>query len=73
MTHRELSGRQPPLHRLGQFQKPQKIRDRRSLFADAARDFLLRQAELVVQLMVGVRLFDRVEVLALNVLDEGDL
>ena len=37
------------------------------------RDLFLREAELLVELVVGVRLFDRVQVFALDVLDERDL
>ena len=36
-------------------------------------DLLLRQPEVVVELVIRHRLFDRVEVLALDVLDERDL
>ena len=41
--------------------------------ADALRDALLGEPELVDQLAVGERLVDRVEVRALDVLDERDL
>ena len=49
------------------------VRDRRPRLADALRDVLLGEPELLDELAVGQRLVDRVEVGALHVLDEGDL
>ncbi len=73
MPHRELAGREKLLHAVGQLEQPQEVRHRRPLLADTLRDLLLRQSELFVELVIGVRLFDRVQVLTLDVLDERDL
>ena len=56
----------------GQLQQPDVVGDRRAVLADGVGDLLLRQVELVGEPPVGERLFDRVEVLALDVLDERD-
>src|SRR5438128_649096 len=73
MAHRELSGREQPFYRFGQFQQTKKVCDGRSLFSDAARNLLLRQTEIVMELVVCVGLFHRVEIFALDVLDERNL
>src|ERR1051326_3158086 len=73
VTHRQRSRREQLLHALRQLHQAQKVRDRRALFADLLRDLFLRQSEFFVQLVIGVRFFDRVEVLALDVLDEREL
>src|SRR5205823_13160399 len=39
----------------------------------AARNLLLGQAEIVMELVVGVGLFHRIQIFALDVFDEGDL
>ena len=52
-------------------QQPRRVRHRRAALADLQRNFLLRQLKLFRQLRVAVRLFNRVEVLALQVLNEG--
>ena len=54
-------------------EQPQGVRDRGAGLADTVADLLLRQAELVDELAVGERLLDRVEVGALDVLDERHL
>ncbi len=54
-------------------QQAERVRDGRAGLADALGDPLLRQAELVDELAVGERLVDRIEVRALDVLDERDL
>ena len=49
------------------------VRDRRSGPPDARRDLVLAEAELVDQLAVRFRGLERIEILALEVLDEGEL
>jgi hypothetical protein len=57
----------------GSFKSRRKIRDRRAILADGARDVLLLQVKFVGEPPVGEGLFNRVEVLALDVLDQGHL
>ena len=54
-------------------EQAERVRDGRARLADALGDVLLGEPELVDQLAVGQRLVDRVEVRALQVLDERDL
>ena len=56
-----------------QAQQAQRVRDRRALATHAPRDLLLRQVELVLQALEGLRLLERRQLLALDVLDEGQL
>ncbi len=57
----------------GQAQEAEGVRDRGAVAAHAARDLLLGEAELVLQPVEGLRLLDGVELLPLDVLDEGQL
>ena len=54
-------------------EQAERVRDGRSGAADARRDVVLAEPELVDQLAVGLGRLERVEVLALEVLDEGEL
>ena len=54
-------------------EEAQRVRDGRAGLADALGHLFLGEAELVDQLAVGMGLLDRIEVLALDVLDEGEL
>ena len=56
----------------GEVEQAQRVRDRRSGAADAGRDVLLAEPELLDELAVGVGRLERVEVLALEVLDERE-
>ena len=56
-----------------QAQQPDVVGDRRAILADGRRNRLLRHRELLGQPSVGLRFFDGVEVLALDILDERDL
>ena len=58
---------------LGEVQEPEGVRDGRALLADALGDFVLGQLEIVDQDPVGLGLLDRVQLLALEVLDERQL
>ena len=55
---------------LGQPQQPHVVGDRRPILADRFGDLFLGQAELVAEAAIGVRFFDRIQILALDVLDE---
>ena len=70
MAHRQRRPTDVVAHFRGQPQQPDVVGHRRSILADRLGDLLLGQAELVGEPAVGVRLFDRIEVLALDVLDE---
>ena len=61
------------LDRFVKVEQAERVRDRRSSPTDSRGDVLLGQPELVDQLPEGERLFDRVQVFALEVLDEGEL
>src|SRR5690606_34137533 len=58
-------------HRVRQLQEPERIGDRGPILADALGHGLLRQAVLVDQTFEGPGRLDGVEVLALEVLDQG--
>src|SRR5207253_4097002 len=73
VSHAELAGHDGLLDGVREAQEAQRVRDRRPLLADARREFLLRQPVLLDQALVRLRLLDRVEVLALDVLDQRDL
>jgi len=61
------------LHRVVEFEKPQRVGDGGSGSSDARGQGLLREPELVHQLPIGARGFERVEVFALEVLDQRQL
>ncbi len=69
----ELAGPDQGLHALGQLQQPQRVGEMAAALADGVGDVLLGVAEALDQLVVAGRLLDRVEVLALHVLDHGEL
>ena len=56
-----------------QIEEAERVRDGRACRADAIRDVLLAEPELLDQLAVGFRRLERIEILALEVLDEGEL
>ena len=57
----------------GEIEQAQRVRDRRSGAADPRGDRLVGETELVDELTVPVRRLDRVEILALQVLDQREL
>ena len=57
----------------GSLQQPHEVRDRRAILADRRGDVFLLQVEFVGEAAVGERLFDRVQVLALDVFDQRHL
>ena len=60
-------------HFLRQAEDAEKIRDGRAFFADAFGEVFLGQFELVLQPLVRLGRFERVQVLALDVLDQRHL
>ena len=64
---------QPALDAGGQFQQAHGVGDGGAAFADFLGNFVLFQAEFLGKALVGDGFFDRVEVLALDVFDEGEL
>ena len=73
VAHRQRARREVRAHFVGQLQQPQEVGDRAAVLADGRGDLVLRQPELVRQPLIGQRLVDRVQVLALDVLDERQL
>ena len=73
VAHGEPSRGHLVLHVLRQLEQPEQVRHRRPVLADRRRDFLLRQVELVRQPFEPEGFLDRVEVFALDVLDERPL
>ena len=73
MPHRQATGGDLGADFFRQLQQAEEVRDRRAILADGARDVLLLQVKLVGEPPVGEGLFNRVEVLALDVLDERHL
>jgi hypothetical protein len=61
------------LDRWFEFQEADGIRDGGPVFAGAFGDLLLREVKFVGKALEGVRLLDGIEILALEVLDEGHL
>ena len=65
--------RQPALHLRVEIEQPHAVRDGRAALADLLRDVLLPQVELPREPREGPRLLDRIEVFALEILDEREL
>src|SRR5437773_200921 len=61
------------LHRIGKAEQPERVRDRRPALPDPLGELVLREPVLVEQLAVGLGLLERGQVLALHVLDQGEL
>ena len=60
-----------PLDRRGQLEQAQGVGDRRPALADPAGHLVVGEAEVLDELLVGRRLLERVEVVAVEVLDQG--
>src|SRR3990170_5530077 len=73
MPHREPSGSKIGLDRLRELEKPEAVGDAAPILADALGELLLGPGELRQELLVGLGLLDGVQVLAEQVLDEGEL
>ena len=70
---REDAVREKCLYGCGQAQKAYTVGDRRAAACDAAGKLFLREFELAGEALVGTRLFDGVQILTLEVLDERHL
>ena len=70
VSHVELVGQQQRLHRLRELGQPQQIAHRAARTADGRCSGVVRQLEFLDQARNALRLFERIEVFALNVLDQ---
>ena len=73
MPGRELPAFELRLDRIREGQEAERVRDGRPTLPHALRDFLLGQAVDVHQVAVGLRFFERGQVLALQILNEREL
>ena len=64
---------QAALDRRRELEQPQRVGDRRAALADPGRDLVVREREVLDQLLVRGRFLERVQLLALDVLDDGVL
>ena len=70
VAHGQRAGGDAVAHFSWKLQQPQRVCDRRSIFADRIGDLVLREMQFIGETAIGVRLFDRIQILALNVLDQ---
>ncbi len=70
VAHVEIARKQHRLHGHCEVQKTQQVRHRAARAADRFGRLLVREAELVEQALDPVSLFERVQILALDVLDQ---
>src|SRR5579884_118053 len=70
MTRGDAAGGDHRFNRFGQSQQSQRVGDRWTRFAQALRDLLLRKIVRFDQLRHAGRFFERVEILALQILDD---
>ena len=70
VAHVDVARHQHRLHRLGQVQQAQQVRHRAARAADRLRRLFVREAELVIRRCNALRFFQRIQVLALDVLDQ---
>ena len=71
MTRRKHPGGDAGLHGLGQAQETQGIGDLRARAAKALRQLLLRDTEVLEQLLVRARLLERVQLSAMEILEQS--
>src|SRR4051812_4804701 len=71
MAGAEDTGGDPALNAGREVEQPQRVADVRAGPADAVGQLLVGGAELLEELLVGRRLLERVELLAMQVLQEG--
>ena len=72
VSHRQRARREVRAHFLWQAQEPHVVGDRRTILPDGVGNLLLCEMEVVGETTIGLRLFDRIEILALDVLDQRD-
>ena len=70
MAGGEHAGRDPPGHQRRQLEQPQGVGDLRAGAADPGGQLVVRAAEVLEQLLVGRRLLERVELAAVQVLQQ---
>ncbi len=70
MAHVHVAGQQHGLHRGGQVEQAQQVAGGRTRAADGLRGLFVREAEFVQQAAHALRLFERVQVFALDVFDQ---
>ena len=73
MSEAELGGFDQGEDLGGELEQAQEVGDRGAVLAGALRHLLLGEAEFAGEALVGAGLLDGIEVLALEVLDDGDL
>src|SRR5439155_14645234 len=73
VAHAQLTGDDGFLDRVREPEQPQRVGDGGTVLPDPRGELFLRQAMLLDQPLVRLRLLDRVEVLALDVLDQRQL
>jgi hypothetical protein len=71
MAHLQIARRQQRLHRLGQLQQAKQVACRAARAADGLCRLLVRHLEFGHQALQAMRLLERAEVLALDVLDQA--
>ncbi len=72
MAHGQRAIDDALLHRARQFEQPQQIGDMAARFVDELAQSLLGMPEILDQAMIRLGLFDRIEILPLNILDQRD-
>ena len=70
VTRADHAGRDPLLHGGRQVQQPERVADVRAGPADLLRELLVGRAEVVKQLLISGGLFERVELLPVQVLEQ---
>ena len=73
MTLGEHAFRHGELHAIGQLKQPHRVRDRRPGPTHTLGELLMREPEVVDELPISERGLDGIKILALEVLDEGEL
>src|SRR5262245_58858298 len=73
MAHRQRTSCDVGLNLRRQLEQSQDVRNSRPILSDGSRDVVLRQTKLCRETPVRLCFVDRVEVLALNVLDQCEL
>ena len=72
MPHFEVSALQHVLDLVGQFEQSDQVGHRRARAAHGRGDLLVGQFELLAEALQRLRLFQGIEIFALDVFDQGD-
>ncbi len=70
VSHRQRAGGHVLANFVRQSKQTHVIRDRRAVLANRVGDLLLRELEVVGKPAIGLRFFNRIQILTLNVLDQ---